>query len=76
MREQDLLELLQRRPRPQLRLHLSGGVVFEIGASDEVTLTRSTVKLLLPREGNQTREAVIGLLHIVWIEVIEPAAAT
>jgi hypothetical protein len=35
-----------------------------------VFLSRSTVELLLPRGDEGEREAIINLLHIIWIEVL------
>lgn len=70
MRESDLKALLRRQPCPRLRLHLTGGEVFDIDDPDLVVLSRSTIELLLPPEDRKTREAVISLLHIVWVEVI------
>jgi hypothetical protein len=74
MRYIDLFRLMQREPCPRLRLHLTGGLTFEISDPDEVVLDRSTVELLLPSEQGLDREAVINLLHIVWIEVLSPTA--
>ncbi len=71
MRPEDLGLLLQRQPCPLLRLHLTPGTIFEITDPEQVVLTRSTVELLLPSpEGHHEREAVISLLHIVWVEVV------
>lgn len=68
MRPNDLRIFLNRIPGPRLRLHLTGGRTFEIQDFDLVVITRSTVELLIPDETD--REAVISLLHIVWVEVI------
>jgi hypothetical protein len=72
MRAEELGYLLGRNPTPLLRLHLSSGATFDITDPDLVYLSHSTVQLLLPRQHNQMREAVISLLHIVWVEVIDP----
>ncbi len=72
MREEDLHALLQRIPCPLLRLHTTCGMIFEIREPETVFLGRSTVELLLPPNSDQTREAVISLLHIIWVEVISP----
>lgn len=73
MRRDDLRGLLRRDPCPRLRLHLTGGTTFEISEPELVVVGRTTVELLLPPEGGMQREAVINLLHIVWIEVLPPA---
>jgi hypothetical protein len=70
MRAEDLRTLLQRQPYPLLRLHLSSGLVFELPEPDLVLITRSTVEILLPNQDSRTREAVISLLHVVWVEVL------
>jgi len=72
MREEDLLKLLKRDPCPLLRLHLTGGITFDLSESDLPVLTRSTVEIPLPTQHDQQREAVISLLHVVWVEVINP----
>jgi hypothetical protein len=68
MRQEDLKILLKRRPCPLLRLHLTGGRTFDILDPDEAIVTRSTVEFLMPREKNH--EAIVSLLHIIWVEVI------
>jgi hypothetical protein len=72
MREKDLRLLLGRDPRPLLRLHLTGGHTFDLTDDELPVLSRSTVEIPLPPQDRQQREAVINLLHIVWVEVINP----
>jgi hypothetical protein len=74
MRRQDLELLLHREPCPRLRLHMTGGELFEINDPDQVVLGPSTVELLLPSGEAREREAVMSLLHIIWIEVLPPLA--
>ncbi len=74
MRTEDLTLLLRREPPPLPRLHLTGGTTFDIQDPDQAFLTRSTVELLLAPEGGREREAVINLLHVVWVEVIASAS--
>jgi hypothetical protein len=70
MRQEDLRRLLRREPCPLLRLHLTNGIVFEINDPDLAVVGRSTVELLLPPGDTGEREAVINLLHIIWVEVL------
>jgi hypothetical protein len=72
MRQNDLERLLHRVPCPRLRLHLTGGTTFEIDDPDLVVLGPSAVELLLPRGDEGEREAIINLLHIIWVEVLPP----
>jgi len=74
VRQQDLELLLQRVPCPRLRLHLTNGAVFEINDPDLVFVSRSTLELLLPPTDGVHREAVINLLHIIWVEVLSPSS--
>jgi len=74
MRQRDLELLIQRVPCPRLRLHLTGGIVFEITDPDLVVLGSSTVELVLSPSNEGEREAVINLLHIIWIEVLPPVS--
>ena len=68
MRQEDLEILFERRPCPLLRLHLTGGRTFDILDPDQVVVNRSTVQLLMP--GQKNHEAIVSLLHIIWVEVI------
>ena len=70
MRPDDLKLLLKRNPCPLLRLHLTGGRTFDIQDPELVLISHSTVELLIPGEKN--REAVLSLLHVVWVEVVSP----
>jgi hypothetical protein len=70
VRSEDLKLLFQRDPCPLLRLHLTDGRTFDIEDPTQPVVTRTTVELLIPNEKN--REAVISLLHIVWVEVVSP----
>jgi hypothetical protein len=72
MDQDDLWRLLRRDPCPRLRLHLTGGTTFEFDDPDLVVVGPSTVELLLPAGAEGEREAVINLLHIIWIEVLPP----
>jgi hypothetical protein len=74
MRQEDLRRLLRRDPCPRLRLHLTGGTTFEINDPDLAVVGRSTVDLLLPAGAEGQREAVINLLHIIWVEVLPPSS--
>ena len=74
MRGEDVRRLLERRPCPRLRLHLTNGLMFEIDDPDSVVLGRSVVELLYPSDETREREAVINLLHVIWIEVLPPAS--
>lgn len=73
MRSDDIDALFQRRPAPLIRLHVTGGQIFEISDPDLVVLGRSAIELILPPDGRSGREAVISLVHIIWAEVVSPA---
>jgi hypothetical protein len=68
VRQEDLDILLKRNPCPRLRLHLTNGRTFDIEDPDVTVVTRSTVEVLIA--GEKRREAIISLLHIIWVEVI------
>jgi len=73
MRPDDMNEHLGRRPFQPFRIHLSSGVFFDVRQPEMVILTRSTMHIALPLEGDMQRFAVIALVHVVWIEVLLPA---
>jgi hypothetical protein len=72
MRPDDLRDLLRQQPFCPLRLHLTTGEVFEVRHPELAQIARSIVRLDLPPESGAERRAVIGLLHIVWVEVLVP----
>jgi hypothetical protein len=74
MRSEVLKRLMRRQPAPLLRLHLSNGQTFDIQDPDLAVVTPSTVELILPSDSSATREAIINLLHIIWVEVLTPAS--
>lgn len=73
MRQDDLDEYLQREPFQPFRIYLSTGAFFDIRQPELAWVTRSTLSLGLPIEGNQQRFLTIALVHIVWLEVLLPA---
>jgi hypothetical protein len=68
MRPNDLHVLLRQKPFLPFRLYLSNGTVFEISHPDRALVGRSTVTISLPSEQSVERQAIIALLHIMWIE--------
>jgi hypothetical protein len=70
MRPDVLRALLQQQPFPLLRLHLTDGTVLDLTHPDMAVVTRSAVEITLPTGPSGEREAVIALVHIVWVEVI------
>jgi hypothetical protein len=70
MRLEEIEALLQRQPCPLLRLHLTGGQVFEIAGPDDAVMDRHKAEILLPPQDGKQREAVVSLLHVVWVEVV------
>jgi hypothetical protein len=75
MRSEVIRRLLGRDPCPRLRLHMTGGTLFEIHDPDLVVLGRSSIELLLPPDETGEREAIINLLHVIWVEVLSPPRA-
>lgn len=73
MRPDDLREHLERRPFVPFRVHLTGGAFFDIRNPDMAEVTRNTLHIALPLEGDRQRFAVIASVHIVWLEVVLPA---
>jgi hypothetical protein len=70
MRPDDLHSALANKPFRLVRLHLTNGSVFEIAHPDMAIVGRSTVTLALPDDDDHARQAVLALLHIVWMEVV------
>ena len=72
MTEHEIRELFQRQPVPILRLHLVGGMTFDIRDPDDLVLGTFTVEIALPPDGPLDREAVVNLSQVLWVEVITP----
>jgi hypothetical protein len=72
MRSDDFREHLEREPFQSFRVHLSSGAFFDIRHSQMAQVTRSTLHIALPLEGDRQRFAIIALVHIVWLEVLVP----
>jgi hypothetical protein len=73
MRPADLRSLLRKVPFLPFRLHLTNGTVFEVRHPERAVVGRSTVVLSLPPESSLEREAIIALIHIMWIETQVPS---
>lgn len=69
MRPGDLHSALANKPFRPIHLHLTNGSVFEIAHPDMAIVGRSTVTLALPDDDGQSRQAVLALVHIVWMEI-------
>jgi hypothetical protein len=80
MRPEEFLRLLRQGPFVPFRLHLSTGVNFEVRHPEFAALERTTVWLSLPAVHQPTpipeREVVVSLLHIVWVEFLDPTATS
>ncbi|HUY32484.1 MAG TPA: hypothetical protein VMV69_06855 [Pirellulales bacterium] len=80
MRPEEFLRLLRQSPFLPFRLYLSTGMTFEVRHPEFAALERTTVWLSLPAVQRPRpiaeREVVVSLLHIVWIEFLEPTAAS
>jgi len=72
MRQEDVRELLERRPFQPFRIHLSTGAFFDIRQPQMVNVDRSTLTIALPLEGAMQRFAIVALVHVAWLEVLVP----
>jgi hypothetical protein len=72
MRQEDLVEYLERQPFSPIRIYLSTGVFFDIRQPQMASVNRSTLTLGFPIEGESQRYVAITLVHIVWLEVLLP----
>jgi hypothetical protein len=72
MRHNDVSEQLQRRPFQPFRLHLTDGTVFDVSHPEGAILGHGAVTLALPPALGLHRQAVIDLLHVIWLELLVP----
>jgi hypothetical protein len=70
MRGNDLHQHLGQRPFRPFRLHLTDGTVFDVPHPDLAVVGRATLTITLPPALGLHREAVIDLLHIMWLEAL------
>ncbi len=79
MRLDEFKELLRRRPFQPFRLHLTGGVTFEVRHPELAILGRASVLLRVPIKELPMplayRRVIVTLIHIVYVDFIEPAAS-
>jgi hypothetical protein len=73
MRKEDLAESLDRLPFQPFRIYLSTGAFFDIRQPALAYVSRSTLSIGLPTEGDKQRFVVIALVHIAWLEILVPA---
>jgi hypothetical protein len=79
MRAPELTELLRRRPFVPLRIHLTGGQIYDIRHPDMVILMRQRVDFGVqpdPATGVVERVERVSLVHVVRIEELPSAAPT
>jgi hypothetical protein len=77
MRASDVREQLGHKPFRPFRLHLTDGTVFDISHPDLALVFHAVVKIGLPPALGLERDAVIDLLHIMWLEILgTPSAAS
>jgi hypothetical protein len=74
MRQEQLREYLHREPFVPFRLHLSTGAFFDIRQPELADAGRSTLTIGFAVEGSYQRFVEIALVHIVWVEILLPAA--
>lgn len=70
MRPDDLRDALSQKPFRLVRLHLTSGRAFDITHPDMIIVGRSTMTLALPDDDHEARQAVIALVHVVWMEIV------
>lgn len=70
MTPEALRQLLWAVPFHPLRLHLAGGVEFEVRSPEQAMVGTSVVILDLPWQFYGERRAVIGLRQILWVEEV------
>jgi hypothetical protein len=77
MRPDELTELLRRQPFTAFRMHLTTGQTYEIRHPELLWVHRQSADIAMdpdPKTGVIDRTERVSLLHIVRIEVVEPAS--
>jgi hypothetical protein len=72
MSPREIRDLLKPETFVPLRLHLSNGITFEVKNPALVSVGRRSLTLSLPPEDGFERDAIISLMHIIWIEKMTP----
>jgi hypothetical protein len=73
MGTREIRDLLKPEIFVPLRFHLTNGITFEVKNPVLVSVGRRSLTLSLPPEGGFQREAIISLMHIIWIEKMTPS---
>ena len=76
MRPDDIHEFVRRRPFQPFRIPLTDGRTYDIFHPEFAMVGRSTIAVGIPRPGEAIydRLVTISLVHVMQIELIEPAA--
>ena len=79
MSQQDLLEMLGKRPFQPFSIHVTDGTVYEIRHPEMMAVGRSRALVFFPPVGMNLpaldRYEVVALLHITCLEPVEFSAA-
>jgi hypothetical protein len=76
MRPDDLLELTRRQPFAPFRIHVTGGVTYDVRHPDQIIVLRS--RAVLAAAGDNAipdRLEHVALVHIVRVEELPTATA-
>lgn len=79
MRPIELVTLLRRRPFVPFRLHVSGGVSYDILFPEWMLVGATTVFIGARRDPNSPifdEPILVAVRHIIRIEPLEPATTT
>jgi hypothetical protein len=76
MRPDDLIELIRRQPFAPFRLHVTGGISYDVHHPDQIIVLRSRAVLGVGGDnGVSDRLEHIALVHVVRMEEL-PAKST
>ena len=69
MRADDLIELVRRQPFAPFRIHVTGGVTYDVRHPDQIIVLRSRAVLAAGADnGIPDRLEHVALVHVVRIE--------
>ncbi|MCY3017827.1 MAG: hypothetical protein NTW87_02180 [Planctomycetota bacterium] len=78
MNPSEILNLLRKRPFQPFRLHLSDGSHYDVKHPEMAIVSRTALAVGVPsrrKEGMAERVDIVSMLHVVRLEVLEPAVA-
>jgi hypothetical protein len=79
MRAEELMELIRRQPFRPLRIHMTGGHIYDLYHPDQIIVRRGRIDVAAesdPKTGVTDRVDYCSLLHVVRVEELATSTSS